>query len=88
MEFYEKERKELLKKMVYTHKYGYKYVYKYSQEYNTIFAVIYRKSYLLYKIKVKRDTILTKQNYYIDDNTVRKISSPQNTPSRQNVEEI
>ena len=42
----------------------------------------------MYKIKVKRDKILTKQDYYIDDNTVRKISSPQNTPSRQNVEEI
>lgn len=31
---------------------------------------------------------MTKQNYYIDGNTVRKISSPQNTPSRQNIEEI
>lgn len=31
---------------------------------------------------------MTKQNYYIDGNTVRKISSPQNAPSRQNVEEI
>lgn len=31
---------------------------------------------------------MTKQNYYIDGNTVRKISYPQNIPSRQNVEEI
>ena len=31
---------------------------------------------------------MAKQNYYIDGNTVRKISSPQNTPSRQNIEEI
>lgn len=31
---------------------------------------------------------MTKQNHYIDGNTVRKISSPQNIPSRQNVEKI
>lgn len=31
---------------------------------------------------------MTKQNYYIDGNTVRKTFFPQNIPSRQNVEEI
>lgn len=31
---------------------------------------------------------MNKQNYYIDDNTVRKTSSPQYIPSRQNTEEI
>lgn len=41
-----------------------------------IFAVIYRKPYLLYKTKAKRGKELIKQNYYIDGNTVRKISYP------------
>lgn len=54
----------------------------------TIFPIIYQKPYLSYKTKVKRDKILIKQNYYIDGNTVRKISSPQYAPSRQNIEEI
>lgn len=31
---------------------------------------------------------MTKQNYYIDGNTVRKTSPPQYTPSKQNIEEI
>lgn len=31
---------------------------------------------------------MTKQNYYIDGNAVRKTSSPQYTPSKQNIEEI
>lgn len=31
---------------------------------------------------------MTKQNYYIDGNTVRKTFSPQHTPSKQNTEEI
>lgn len=42
----------------------------------------------MYKIKVKRDITLIKQNYCIDGNTVRKTSSPQHTPSKQNTEEI
>lgn len=53
-----------------------------------IFPIIYQKPYLSYKTKAKRDKILIKQNYYINGNTVRKISSPQNTLSRQNIEEI
>lgn len=54
----------------------------------TTFPIIYQKPYLSYKTKVKRDKTLIKQNYYIDGNTVRKISSPQYAPSRQNIEEI
>lgn len=54
----------------------------------TIFPIIYQKPYLSYKTKVKRDKTLIKQNYYINGNTVRKTSSPQYDPSRQNIEEI
>lgn len=53
-----------------------------------IFPIIYQKPYLSYKTKAKRDKTLIKQNYYINGNTVRKTFSPQNAPSRQNVEEI